>query len=80
MTKKKESIWLQNISLDTVVTANFRTDNGREERIEMKLEDMFDFDEIYKKLEDKLTDDMHTSDEACDFDDFDMVGIGLIEI
>ena len=78
MTKKKESIWLQNISLDTVVTANFRTDNGREERIEMKLEDMFDFDEIYKKLEDKLTDDMHTSDEACDFDDFDMVGIGLI--
>ena len=78
MTKKKESIWLQNISLDTVVTANFRTDNGREERIEMKLEDMFDFDEIYKKLEDKLTDDMHTSDDACDFDDFDMVGIGLI--
>ena len=78
MTKKKESIWLNNISLDTVVTANFRTDNGREERIEMKLEDMFDFDEIYKKLENKLTDDMYTSDETGDFDDFDMVGIGLI--
>lgn len=78
MTKKKESIWLKNISLDTVVTANFRTDNGREERIEMKLEDMFDFDEIYKKLENKLTDDMHTSNEIGDFDDFDMVGIGLI--
>ena len=44
----------------------------------MKLEDMFDFDEIYKKLENKLTDDMYTSDEIGDFDDFDMVGIGLI--
>ena len=44
----------------------------------MKLEDMFDFDEIYKKLENKLTDDMYTSDETGDFDDFDMVGIGLI--
>ena len=78
MTNKKESIWLKNISLDTIVTANFKTDNSREERIEMKLEDMFDFDEIYKKLENKLTDDMYTSDEIGDFDDFDMVGIGLI--
>ena len=59
-------------------TANFKTDNGREERIEMKLEDMFDFDEIYKKLENKLEDDMYTHNETFDFDDFDMVGIGLI--
>ena len=78
MTKKKESIWLNNISLDTIVTANFKTDDGREERIEMKLEDMFDFDEIYKKLENKLEDDMYTHNETSDFDDFDMVGIGLI--
>ena len=78
MTKKKESIWLNNISLDTIVTANFKTDDGREERIEMKLEDMFDFDEIYKKLENKLEDDMYTRNETFDFDDFDMVGIGLI--
>ena len=78
MTNKKESIWLKNISLDTIVTANFKTDNGREERIEMKLEDMFDFDEIYKKLENKLEDDMYTSNEIGDFDDFDIVGIGLI--
>ena len=78
MTNKKESIWLKNISLDTIVTANFKTDNGREERIEMKLEDMFDFDEIYKKLQNKLEDDMSTHNERFDFDDFDMVGIGLI--
>ena len=78
MTKKKESIWLNNISLDTIVTANFKTDDGREERIEMKLEDMFDFDEIYKKLENKLEDDMYTRNDTFDFDDFDMVGIGLI--
>ena len=78
MTKKKESIWLKNISLDTIVTANFKTDDGREERIEMKLEDMFDFDEIYKKLENKLEDDMYTRNETFDFDYFDMVGIGLI--
>lgn len=78
MTKKKESIWLNNISLDTIVTANFKTDDGREERIEMKLEDMFDFDEIYKKLENKLEDDMYTHNDTFEFDDFDMVGIGLI--
>ena len=78
MTNKKESIWLKNISLDTIVTANFKTDNGREERIEMKLEDMFDFDEIYKKLENKLEDDMYTNNDTFDFDDFDMVGLGLI--
>ena len=39
---------------------------------------MFDFDEIYKKLENKLEDDMYTHNETFDFDDFDMVGIGLI--
>ena len=78
MTKKKESIWLKNISLDTIVTANFKTDDGREERIEMKLEDIFDFDEIYKKLENKLEDDMYTHNDTFEFDDFDMVGIGLI--